>query len=459
VGKRHVRFCTLKDNRATNYFEIVKICVKIIEKIMDKIKVESFMKKLFLCVFALGIIFCTGIIFTGCENLETVVLKNGVIKHEYTIGDTFDPSGAVLVEKTNKGFKEFNLGYCVYSLSGFSTAAETLNATAKIIYKNHEIEFKYSVAAKSMGNVSVSVSGASRQEATNNFSLTYDGATHDIDVECDVDDVNIMAVYTNSFGNNVAFDGAKDAGTYKVTLTITKEGYATKVVPVEIKVNQRVLTDEDIDICVYRFNNVSKQYELKRTIAKNTLSESDVINEDYLFPGENTTGMYEIRAYAKKPNGQYILTSDGSSIVRLSGTRYATELGTRELELNGFIAENGISNYLFSENMERGFSYRINKSSYSTEIVTNNSASFHDANETYDGENHSIGANQEISVEGESPTSISYTYTPVNNNGEPIGSTTTNSLGVSAVGVYTVTVTYTFDHYVDVVLTATLTIT
>ena len=146
---------------------------KIVKTAMDKIKVESFMKKLFLCVFALGIIICAGVMFTGCENLETVVLKNGIIKHEYTIGESFDPSGAILVEKTNRGLKEFSLGYCVYSLRGFSTAEAVNNATATITYKNHNIEFKYSVFPNDLGNINISVDGATKLDSSQSYYFTY----------------------------------------------------------------------------------------------------------------------------------------------------------------------------------------------------------------------------------------------------------------------------------------------
>ena len=420
---------------------------------MDKIKVESFMKKFLLCVFTLGIIFCAGIIFTGCENLETVFIKDGVYNHEYTIGQEFDPRGIVLVEKTNKGYKEYSLGHCTYSLKGFSTAEVVEQATATIVYKNHNIDFKYSVALNSLGKINTSVNGAIRQGDTQNYYLNYDGNTHNISVDCVVEDVDVYAVYTNAFGQNVAFNGAKNEGTYKVTLTVSKEGYATQTIPVEIKINKRILTDEDIDICVYSYSSAHQQYEITQVIPKSNLDGNGLINLEYLYPGANTTGMYEIRAYAKNENGQYILTSDGSSILTLSGTRYATELGTQELSFNGFIAEDGISNYLYDSDMARNFSYKINKSSLSATLVTNDTANFHDKTVEYDGTLKALGANQEILINGEGAV-VSYVY--INN---ATGVETTDSLGVSDVGEYTVRVIYRFAHYVDVTLTATLTIT
>ena len=413
---------------------------------MGKIKVENFMKKLLLCVLAIGIILCAGVVLTGCENLETVSLKNGVIKHEYTIGERFDPAGAVLVEKTNKGYKEFNLSYCVYSLQGFSTAETVNNATAQIIYKNHAIEFKYSVVPNDIGEIDISVDGAVFNPSTQKYELVYDGLNHNINVDCQIEDVTITQIQTTITGQKIAFNGAKDSGSYNVEITVSKDGYATRVIPVSIVVERLEITD--IDYYIYVFDKVNGGY--KATIPLNTTSV------EYIYPGTVGISMYEIRAFAKNPNTQeYILLSNNASRLSISGDTNKTEIGNYEASVSGFIVDiNGASNYKIASSANTTFEYHIVKSSLSEANVTNATTCFVNTNATYDGSNKIIVATQEVQINGEAPTSISYAYYNASN--ELINN---DGTGVSEVGVYTVKATYTFAHYVDVTLEATLTIT
>ena len=439
---------------------------------MDKIKLENFMKRVFLCVLALGIIAFSGVLFSGCENLETVALKNGVITHEYTIGDSFDPSGAIIVEKTNKGYKEFYLSYCVYSLEGFDTSHAVENAKAQIIYKNHVIEFNYSVSLNSLGAITTSVDGAIFNPVTQTYEITYDGNSHNINVDCNVEGVTITKILTNLNGEKVPFTGAVNSRSYNVTITASKEGYATKTETVNIYISKQTFVERDIVYRVYQYNQISNDYDILMGSYKHYNDIYYVYNQgqyeqmggvgpgfEYIAPPSTNQAlsMYKVVANVKDK------TTHQEVILGEMGNIGATELsdGQYLVAVTGFSPTlDGASNYAFVDLSKDSqgnlinpiFKYSIVKSSLSETVVTNSSVGFENASVSCNGVNRAIVATQEITVAGESPTSIDYSYYQ----GEV---RVAGSEGVSDAGTYTVKATYNFEHYVSVTLEATLTIT
>ncbi|MBQ7579108.1 MAG: hypothetical protein IJT25_01060 [Clostridia bacterium] len=397
------------------------------------------MKKVFLSVLMMGIIISAGFLFTGCENLETVALKNGVIKHEYTIGESFDPAGAVIVEKTNKGYKEFSLVYCTYRLTGFSTASTCTNASAYIIYKDHSIEFKYSVAPKDLGEINVSVEGAQYNTTSGKYELTYDGNLHDINIECETEDVSIEKIQTTITNQKLPFNGATNAGNYAVSVAVSKEGYATRNFEVNILVKQLEVSEIDY----YLYNRLNKTTSLKN---------AETI--EYYYPNGYAIGVFEVRAFAKDPrNGEY-LYYNGNSILSLAGSTEATEIGAYTAKVNGvFATTDGISNYKIADTANKEFNYSIEKSSAASSLITNSSVHFEGKTVSYDGNAKTIVANESIVINNEAPTSISYEY--YDNNGTLLN---TNGEGVFAIGTYTVKAIYNFTHYTTVSLEAILVI-
>ena len=450
---------------------------------MDKIKVENFMKKLFLCVLALGIIVCSGIIFTGCENLETVALKNGVITHEYTIGDSFDPAGAIIVEKTNKGYKEFYLSYCVYSLEGFDTSRVVDHAKAHIIYKNHVIEFDYSVALNSLGSINTTVSGAVFNQNTQEYDIIYDGLSHDINVTCNEEDVVITKTLLS---NNAPFNGAINSGIYRVEIAVSKEGYAAQKQTITLNISRQQFREEDVVYRIYSYNLGANRHNILvgqyksyggATYVYNSLSgsyEQSPVVLEYLAQTKPSEDMFLVKAYIQdKYTHEEILAASNESILSLINDS-ATELGNHTVTITGFKTPvSGYSNYEFTDlptDLENhiinpSFSFSIVQSSLSESRVTNATVSFEDANASYDSTLKTIVAQTPIEIDGESPLNISYNYYVAGQRDDGHGGTeyyaTGESLGnsgVSAEGVYIVTATYTFTHYVSVTLEAVLTI-
>lgn len=103
---------------------------------------------------------------TGCgETIESLGIKNGVIKTEYIVGEAFDKSSGVLVAKIGSRYVDIALTDPAVTIEGFSTEVEVASATATIKYKGKSCTFGYSVSLKR-------VEGANVKGV---YTFTYDG--------------------------------------------------------------------------------------------------------------------------------------------------------------------------------------------------------------------------------------------------------------------------------------------
>ena len=416
------------------------------------------MKKLISVVVLLGIALFCSVLFVGCDNLEAVALKNGIIQSEYEVGDSFDPTGAIIIEKTDKGIVETSLVNCTYSLKDFSTAEPVTGAVAKIVYKDHTIEFRYNVHPRSLGQIDVSVANAVYDENAsvgNNlyFSYIYDFRTHVINIACETPDVNIALNYTNG----TPFTGATNVvdGGYHVTATISKAGYQTETRFIHIDAQKLSITKVDYFIqdtateALSNANANSVQYNghAFKVVAKAVNPLADQTNplaDDYylfeLLTHGDTGAQTEANGLSKPTNDITSSTLDGSkcnpnNFKLVASTAYSWSIEKADLLVRR------------DENTKTLLN--------ATDVLFVDSAVF------YDGMEKDIVAQTdicEVVLEPGSPAkkltqydveSISYDYL---DNG--------NSLGHRPieVGTYTVRLTYVFKNYNDIVLEAELTI-
>lgn len=81
----------------------------------------------------------------------------------------------------------------------------------------------------------------------NDDAVTYDGTAKTIEVKGAPDDAKVEYTYAKAEGNDIV-DEAIDAGTYKVTATVSKDGYNNWTKTATLTINPKTLTVSGLEI-------------------------------------------------------------------------------------------------------------------------------------------------------------------------------------------------------------------
>ena len=200
------------------------------------------MKKFFYGLAVCLLLVVSVFVLSGCgETIESLGIKNGIIKTEYVVGEAFDKSSGVLVAKIGSRYVDIALTDRAVTIEGFSTETEVTNATATIKYKGKSCTFDYSVSLKRVEGAGVKGS----------YSFTYDGTN--------VKDKLLNDIYNNQTAGisktDIIFtdlEGKPWAGitdvpdnnnnSVTIYVKVQKQGYASYTKQTNVIVNKRALT-------------------------------------------------------------------------------------------------------------------------------------------------------------------------------------------------------------------------
>lgn len=362
---------------------------------------KKFFAYLSLCVCVVAV----GFAFSACsKKIESIALKDGIIKNEYFVGEQFDRTVGTIVAKQGNSYQEIPLTNTEIEILNFSTANETQKATAQITYKGVTLNFDYSVRLRTLQDFEVT-----------GGSYTYDGSVRDVSISNLMEDVTVTKTYANLDKFGEPFVGAKNVGKYYINVTVSKQGFesVTKSAVIEIE---------------------PKEIEVRLTLPQN-LTYDGTIKE---VGAEIVSGLVE----------------GDTCGVYIGGTETAKDAG----EYSSYIVGSTNINYTISENTpqeENPIVWEILKADAIG--VSAESVGFDSKQVPYDGTKHTIVATNALvlnagSTMEENSTSIRYTYCQGDN-------CKVSSSGVTDAGVYTVYLTYKFKNYNDLVFRKTLTIT
>lgn len=178
---------------------------------------------------------------TGCgETIESLGIKNGVIKTEYIVGEAFDKSSGVLVAKIGSRYVDIALTDPAVTIEGFSTEVEVASATATIKYKGKSCTFAYSVSLKR-------VEGANVKGV---YTFTYDGTNVKSKIIQDIFDNQTAGinkadiVLTDLEGKT--WEGITDVPnntnqSVNISVKVQKQGYASYNKVVTVIINKKDL--------------------------------------------------------------------------------------------------------------------------------------------------------------------------------------------------------------------------
>lgn len=362
---------------------------------------KKFFAYLSLCVCVVAV----GFAFSACsKKIESIALKDGIIKNEYFVGEQFDRTVGTIVVKQGNSYQEIPLTNTEIEILNFSTESETQKATAQITYKGVTLNFDYSVRLRTLQDFEVT-----------GGSYTYDGSVRDVSISNLMEDVTVTKTYANLDKFGEPFVGAKNVGKYYINVTVSKQGFesVTKSAVIEI---------------------APKEIEVRLTLPQN-LTYDGTIKE---VGAEIVSGLVE----------------GDTCGVYIGGTETAKDAG----EYSSYIVGSTNINYTISENTpqeENPIVWEILKADAIG--VSAESVGFDSKQVPYDGTKHTIVATNALvlnagSTMEENSTSIRYTYCQGDN-------CKVSSSGVTDAGVYTVYLTYKFKNYNDLVFSKTLTIT
>ena len=362
---------------------------------------KKFFAYLSLCVCVVAV----GFAFSACsKKIESIALKDGIIKNEYFVGEQFDRTVGTIVAKQGNSYQEIPLTNTEIEILNFSTESETQKATAQITYKGVTLNFDYSVRLRTLQDFEVT-----------GGSYTYDGSVRDVSISNLMEDVTVTKTYANLDKFGEPFVGAKNVGKYYINVTVSKQGFesVTKSAVIEI---------------------APKEIEVRLTLPQN-LTYDGTIKE---VGAEIVSGLVE----------------GDTCGVYIGGTETAKDAG----EYSSYIVGSTNINYTISENTpqeENPIVWEILKADAIG--VSAESVGFDSKQVPYDGTKHTIVATNALvlnagSTMEENSTSIRYTYCQGDN-------CKVSSSGVTDAGVYTVYLTYKFKNYNDLVFSKTLTIT
>lgn len=362
---------------------------------------KKFFAYLSLCVCVVAV----GFAFSACsKKIESIALKDGIIKNEYFVGEQFDRTVGTIVAKQGNSYQEIPLTNTEIEILNFSTESETQKATAQITYKGVTLNFDYSVRLRTLQDFEVT-----------GGSYTYDGSVRDVSISNLMEDVTVTKTYANLDKFGEPFVGAKNVGKYYINVTVSKQGFESVTKPAVIEI-------------------APKEIEVRLTLPQN-LTYDRTIKE---VGAEIVSGLVE----------------GDTCGVYIGGTETAKDAG----EYSSYIVGSTNINYTISENTpqeENPIVWEILKAD--VEGVSAESVGFDSKQVPYDGTKHTIVATNALvlnagSTMEENSTSIRYTYCQGDN-------CKVSSSGVTDAGVYTVYLTYKFKNYNDLVFSKTLTIT
>ena len=362
---------------------------------------KKFFAYLSLCVCVVAV----GFAFSACsKKIESIALKDGIIKNEYFVGEQFDRTVGTIVAKQGNSYQEIPLTNTEIEILNFSTESETQKATAQITYKGVTLNFDYSVRLRTLQDFEVT-----------GGSYTYDGSVRDVSISNLMEDVTVTKTYANLDKFGEPFVGAKNVGKYYINVTVSKQGFesVTKSAVIEI---------------------APKEIEVRLTLPQN-LTYDGTIKE---VGAEIVSGLVE----------------GDTCGVYIGGTETAKDAG----EYSSYIVGSTNINYTISENTPQEDSPVVWEILKADAIgVSAESVRFDSKQVPYDGTKHTIVATNALvlnagSTMEENSTSIRYTYCQGDN-------CKVSSSGVTDAGVYTVYLTYKFKNYNDLVFSKTLTIT
>ncbi len=362
---------------------------------------KKFFAYLSLCVCVVAV----GFAFSACsKKIESIALKDGIIKNEYFVGEQFDRTVGTIVAKQGNSYQEIPLTNTEIEILNFSTESETQKATAQITYKGVTLNFDYSVRLRTLQDFEVT-----------GGSYTYDGSVRDVSISNLMEDVTVTKTYANLDKFGEPFVGAKNVGKYYINVTVSKQGFESVTKPAVIEI-------------------APKEIEVRLTLPQN-LTYDGTIKE---VGAEIVSGLVE----------------GDTCGVYIGGTETAKDAG----EYSSYIVGSTNINYTISENTpqeENPIVWEILKADAIG--VSAESVGFDSKQVPYDGTKHTIVATNALvlnagSTMEENSTSIRYTYCQGDN-------CKVSSSGVTDAGVYTVYLTYKFKNYNDLVFSKTLTIT
>ncbi len=366
------------------------------------------MKKLIFSLCALMFVVLSGVAFTGCSNkIDSIAIKEGIIKTEYYVGESFNPDGSVLIAKSGNKYFEVALTDKDVKIENFSTEQIVENAVAKITYKGKSTEFTYSVSLRQ--GLDFSLTGG---------TYTYDKTIHDVNLSGVMDGATITKTYVE-MGQEKAFEGAVNAGTYVVRVTVTKDGYEPVTKSCEIKIEPKTVTASIV-----------------------------MADGDYVYNGN----AYEVNAVV---NG----VLDGDNVqAYVGGDETGVYAGVYSAYIAGLKSVGDAKNYYLditqTPTENNPFVWVIRKATAPS--VTNEDVNFKNEVSTYNGQIQTISPanpiifNKNTQIEESSIAEI-YQYSNE-------ATTYSSQNGVSQVGTYKVYLTYKFKNYEDIVLTANFTI-
>ncbi len=200
------------------------------------------MKKFFYGLAVCLLLVVSVFALSGCgETIESLGIKNGIIKTEYVVGEAFDKSSGVLVAKIGSRYVDIALTDRAVTIEGFSTETEVTNATATIKYKGKSCTFDYSVSLKRVEGVGVKGS----------YSFTYDGTNVKDKLLDDIYNSQTAGIsktdiiFTDLEGKPWAgITDVPDNNNNSVTIfvKVQKQGYASYTKQTNVIVNKRALT-------------------------------------------------------------------------------------------------------------------------------------------------------------------------------------------------------------------------
>ena len=366
------------------------------------------MKKLIFSLCALMFVVLSGVAFTGCSNkIDSIAIKEGIIKTEYYVGESFNPDGSVLIAKSGNKYFEVALTDKDVKIENFSTEQVVENAVAKITYKGKSTEFTYSVSLRQ--GLDFSLTGG---------TYTYDKTIHDVNLSGVMDGATVTKTYVE-MGQEKAFEGAVNAGTYVVRVTVTKDGYEPVTKSCEIKIEPKTVTASIV-----------------------------MADGDYVYNGN----AYEVNAVV---NG----VLDGDNVqAYVGGDETGVYAGVYSAYIAGLKSVGDAKNYYLditqTPTENNPFVWVIRKATAPS--VTNEDVNFKNEVSTYNGQIQTIRPanpiilNKNTQIEESSIAEI-YQYSNE-------ATTYSSQNGVSQVGTYKVYLTYKFKNYEDIVLTANFTI-
>lgn len=366
-----------------------------------------------LCAVTLGLVF--GVVF-GEQPVELIAIKNGEIKSEYFVGESFDRSdGSIMVKQDGKIF-EVPLNSESVKIKDFNTSRPVQNAIAIIEYGRKTVSFTYSVKLRPSLLLSV-----------NDSIVTYDGGSHDIEYSAAQGTTVTKQLVQHGIGGTTYsnFTGATHAGTYTILVTASRFGYSD---------NQQYAT------LIIKPREVYAQLNAPVDNVYNGSGKPVTIsNKDGVLSGDECN---LIIATTFQTEAEPIVVETGKN----AGTYRSYFKGVSN------------SDYILSPScptQQNPFEWEIVKANYvkgGGGALTAEDVGFANKTVAEAGTKQTIICEGEVLVDGV-PISPSYEYRRENEEGIISGD------GVTEVGVYEVTAIYRFANFNDVRFTATLTIT